>query len=199
MSHGERDDLRAQMRKRRAALTPPERIAAARGVGEQLESLPEFLVDQHVAAYWAVRGELPLSHALPALFARHQTVYLPMLDDDQRLRFAPWRLGQALQPNRFGIPEPDRTVVEARLPEALDLVLVPLVAFDRQGNRLGTGGGWYDRSFAFLGSLPRPAQTTLVGIGYAIQEVAAVPAEAHDVRLDFIVTERECIKCHPDA
>ena len=131
------------------ALSPAERIAAARGVGEQLEHLPEFLTDLRIGAYWAVRGELPLSHALPSLFRRGQIVFLPLL------------------------------------------------AFDRRGHRLGSGGGWYDRSFAFLADLPRPAHCVLVGVGYAFQEVPMLPVEAHDVRLDFIATERELIDCIP--
>jgi len=197
MSHGERDELRQRMRERRMALPPAKRIAAARGVGEQLETLPEFLTDLRIGAYWAVRGELPLSHALPALYRRGQIVFLPVLADDERLRFAPWLPGQELAANRFGIPEPEQNVANAVDPHALDVVLVPLLAFDRRGHRLGSGGGWYDRSFAFLQALPRPAHTVLVGIGYAFQEVPMLPIETHDVRLDFIVTERELIDCHP--
>jgi 5-formyltetrahydrofolate cyclo-ligase len=197
MSHGERDDLRSRMRERRMALPPGERIAAARGVGEQLETLPEFLVDLRIGAYWAVRGELPLSHALPALFRRGQIVFLPVLGPEQRLRFAPWLPGQDLAANRYGIPEPEQNAANAVDPHALDLVLVPLLAFDRRGHRLGSGGGWYDRSFAFLQDRPRPANTVLVGIGYAFQEVPMLPVETHDVHLDFIVTERELIDCNP--
>jgi 5-formyltetrahydrofolate cyclo-ligase len=199
MSHGERDDLRSRMRERRTALPPSERIAAARGVSEQLEALPEYLVDLRVGAYWAVRGELPLSHALPPMFQRGQIVFLPVLGPEQRLRFAPWLPGQDLAANRYGIPEPEQNAANAVDPHALDLVLVPLLAFDRRGHRLGSGGGWYDRSFAFLQAQTRPAKTALVGIGYAFQEVPMLPVEAHDVRLDFIVTERELIDCNPQA
>ena len=130
MSHGERDDLRSRMRERRTALPPGERIAAARGVGEQLETLPEFLVDLRIGAYWAVRGELPLSHALPALFRRGQIVCLPVLGPEQRLRFAPWLPGQDLAANRYGIPEPEQNPANAVDPHALDLVIPALhVAF----------------------------------------------------------------------
>lgn len=197
MSHGERDELRTRMRERRTALPPVERIAAARGVGEQLETLPEFLTDLRIGAYWAVRGELPLSHALPPLFRRGQIVFLPVLAAERRLRFAPWLPGQDLAANRYGIPEPEQNAASAVDPHALDLVLVPMLAFDRRGHRLGSGGGWYDRSFAFLQDRPRPANTVLVGVGYAFQEVPMLPVEAHDVRLDFIVTERELIDCNP--
>lgn len=196
MSHGERDELRKNMRERRVALSPGARIAAARGVGEQLEALPEYLTDLRIGAYWAVRGELPLSHALPPLFRRGQIVLLPVLGNAGTLRFSPWLPGQELVANRFGIPEPEHNPANEIDPRALDLVLVPLLAFDRRGHRLGSGGGWYDRSFAFLQAQPRPASTLLVGVGYADQEVPSLDSEAHDVALDFVVTERELIDCN---
>jgi 5-formyltetrahydrofolate cyclo-ligase len=94
--------------------------------------------------------------------------------------------------NRLGIPEPADT--DASLaPDALDVVLVPLLGFDRRGHRLGFGGGYYDRSFAFLRDVERPAKPLLVGIGYALQEVERVPHEDWDVPLDYVATERELI------
>jgi 5-formyltetrahydrofolate cyclo-ligase len=74
-------------------------------------------------------------------------------------------------------------------------VLVPLVGFDRRGNRLGSGGGWYDRSFAFLRDVPRPARPILVGIGYHFQEVEKLDAQPWDIPMDFIATDRELIAC----
>lgn len=196
MSHGDRDALRRAMRERRQSLSATDRIAAARGLAEQLESLPEFLTDARIGVYWAMRGELPLSHALPPLIGRGQIAHLPRIGDDGQLRFAAWRMGEPLGANRFGIPEPDATA-ETLSADALDVVLVPLLAFDRHGHRLGTGGGWYDRSFAFLNAQPRPAHPLLVGIAYAFQEVPDLPTEAHDVRLDYVATERELIDCNP--
>jgi len=191
----ELDALRRRLRDERARLGPAERMAAASGVAATLEQLPEFLVDANVAGYWAVAGEMPLHVALVSLRSRGQRYHLPLLRPDKTLAFAPWRQGAELQPNRYGIPEPvcaDADVVAA---DALDLVLVPLLAFDRRGNRLGTGGGYYDRSFSFLKDAARPAQPLLVGIGYRFQEVAALPKRAWDVRLDFVATEHELIVC----
>jgi 5-formyltetrahydrofolate cyclo-ligase len=73
-----------------------------------------------------------------------------------------------------------------------------LLAFDRKGHRLGTGGGWYDSSLAFIGNEPRPARPLLVGIGYAFQEVEAVPIEPWDVDLDYVATDAELIACRTD-
>lgn len=191
----ERERLRAQLRAQRERLAPAERIAAAAGVAAALEQLPEFIVDERVAGYWAVGGEVPLHVALAALTARGQTYCLPVLDAAQALRFAPWRQGVALQANRYGIPEPQCSPADLLAPAALDLVLVPLVGFDRSGHRLGTGGGYYDRSFAFLKGVARPAQPILVGIGYSFQELSALPARDWDIQMDFVATERELIGC----
>jgi len=191
--------IRARMRAQRAALPAAERIEAARGLAARLEALPEFLTDQRVAGYWAGDGELPLAMVLPPLMARGQQFHLPVVTGPRAtpLRFAPWRPGAAIVQNRFGIPEPE-VAPELMLPgDRLELVLLPLVAFDRRGWRLGMGGGYYDATFAFLREGERPREPLLVGIGYAFQEVERLDAGAHDVRLDFICTERELIECAP--
>jgi len=189
--------LRAQMRERRAGLSAAERIAAASGVAASLEQLPEFLVDRRVAGYWAVGGEVPLHAAVARLRAREQQYCLPIVGDDGRLRFTPLLPNANMQPNRYGIPEPEHAAADLLTPQDLDLVLVPLTAFDRSGRRLGMGGGYYDRSFAFLREVVRPAQPLLVGIGYAFQEVATLPAQDWDIALDFIATDKELIDCTP--
>jgi len=195
----ERDDLRMQLRAERERLPPVERIAAAKGIAAALELLPEFIVDSRVAGYWAVGGEVSLHVALGALLARGQTYHLPILTRGRALRFAAWRPGGAVTPNRYGIPEPQVDPAELLAPQAIDLALVPLLGFDRRGHRLGTGGGYYDRSFAFLKDVARPAQPVLVGIGYSFQELTALPEQAWDVRMDFVATERELIECNPVA
>jgi 5-formyltetrahydrofolate cyclo-ligase len=191
----DRSELRRRLRTQRAQLSAGQRIAAATALAATLEQLPEFLVDARIAGYWAVRGEMPLVAAFASLRAREQNYCLPILTDSGGLRFASWRPGAKLAINRFGIPEPD--VARDRQFEAknLDVALVPLVGFDRRGNRLGTGGGWYDRSFAFLRNVPRPARPLMVGIGYHFQEVAKLDAESWDVRMDFIATDNELIEC----
>ena len=91
--------------------------------------------------------------------------------------------------------ESEGEVAAQLAPHALDIVLVPLLAFDRRGTRLGSGGGYYDRSFAFLHGQARPHRPLLVGVGYAFQEVESLPAAAWDVALDYIATDAELIDC----
>ncbi|SFR91306.1 5-formyltetrahydrofolate cyclo-ligase [Dyella sp. OK004] len=191
----QRRELRQQLAERRRALTPPQRIAAAQGLRRSLEQLPEYFTDLRVAGYWASNGELPLNLVIPPLATRGQQFLLPVIGPGKRLRFAPWQSGEEVQPNRYGIPEPvaPKELLE---PFQLDLVLVPLVAFDRRGHRIGYGGGYYDRGFAFLKEQVRPTEPLLVGIGYAFQELPEIEAERWDVPLDYIATDQELIDCH---
>ena len=193
----QRRELRQRLADQRRALTPPERIAAAQGLRRNLEQLTEYLTDSRVAGYWASHGELPLNLVIPPLATRGQQFLLPVIGTDKHLRFAPWQSGEEVQPNRYGIPEPV-TPRELLEPFQLDLVLVPLLGFDRRGHRLGHGGGYYDRSFAFLNKQVRPTEPLLVGIAYDFQELATVNKEPWDVALDFIATDRELIDCNPE-
>lgn len=194
-SDDRRRALRAELRARREALGPRERMQAADALAEQLGQLAEFLTDERVAGYWAVRGELSLHRVLPPLAARSQRFHLPVLEPDASLGFAPWKVGDPVHPNRYGIPEPAVRPTPLLAPATMQLVLVPLVAFDRRGNRLGSGAGYYDRSFAFLRDGERPREPLLVGIAYSFQEVDVLPREPWDVPLDFVCTERELIEC----
>ena len=190
--------LRARMSVRRNELDAKQRIAAAAGVLDSLESLPEFMTDAKVAGYWAVRGELPLNLAVASLTRREQQYFLPVLGQARQLRFAEYREGARLQGNRFGIPEPEVPTEALQTAGDMDVILLPLLAFDRKGHRLGTGGGWSDSSLAFLGNEPRPARPLLVGIGYGFQEVEAVSIEPWDVDLDYVATDAELIACRTD-
>ena len=183
-----RPELRSQLLARRAALAPGERLAAADAVARRLADRPELRVPGYVGGYWAVGGELPL-HAVQLRLAPGQVWCLPVLQTGKSLRFAPWRPGDALVNNRYGIPEPEVSPASTLDPAELVLALVPLVGFDRAGNRLGMGGGYYDRSFAFRRE--RPGPPWLVGVAYGCQEVPALAAEAWDVGLDALATERE--------
>lgn len=185
-----RKSLRTQLRARRREIAPAQRIAAANALALRLLSLPFAPTRGHVAGYWASDGEIAL-HAWQLALPSGTTYCLPVLGDDQALRFAPWRPGEALSANRFGIPEPD-VPPDALLPaEAMQLVVVPLVGFDRARNRLGMGGGWYDRSFAFRQASPAPPY--LVGAAFALQAVERLAHADWDVRLDAVCTEDDTL------
>ncbi|MFA1263260.1 5-formyltetrahydrofolate cyclo-ligase [Xanthomonas axonopodis pv. nakataecorchori] len=181
----DRDALRQQLRAHRRSLPAAQRLAAADALAERLLALPFAPHGGAVAGYWAMDGEIGLHRwqlALPAGLR----YCLPVLDG-RVLRFAPWRPGQPLVSNRYGIPEPDVARADTLAPEEMALVVTPLTGFDAACRRLGMGGGWYDRSFAFRHRQAPPPW--LVGVGFAAQQVPALPSEAWDVAVDAICTE----------
>lgn len=183
--------LRVSLRERRSAIPAAARIAAAEAVAQHLQQLPALQKANTVAGYWAIGGELPLHSLMTGLPARTRYC-LPMLQPDRALRFAPWRSGDAIVANRYGIPEP-ANIVEVLNPDALDVVLLPLLGYTRNGDRVGTGGGWYDRSFAFRRTTAAPP--LLIGVGFACQQIDEHVPQDWDVPLDAIVTERELLLC----
>ena len=186
----DRVQLRRDLRSRRRALPAAQRIAAADTLANQLLALP-FLPDSgHVAGYWAMDGEIALN-SWQVRLPRSLVYCLPVLHTDNSLRFAPWRPGEALVSNRFGIPEPDIGPDAALPAQALSLVVMPLVGFDARGHRLGMGGGWYDRSFAFRNAAAPPPW--LVGAGFNVQRVPHLDQEAWDVIPDALCTETETL------
>lgn len=193
----ERAAVRVALAARRAAVSAPDRIAAAQGLAVQLEQLPEFLVDQRIAGYWATSGELPLMALFAGLRQRGQQFHLPVVGHAGSMRFAPWQPGDAIVANRYGIPEPADSPADPVVADALDVILVPLLGFDRNGNRLGQGGGYYDRALASLRDREQPGSPLLVGIGYSFQQCHAIEPASWDVKLDYIATERELILCWP--
>lgn len=181
-------------RAQRVASRTAQRAAhevAGRGAGERLrENFRAIAIsaDVAVSGYWPMEGELDPRLLMADLAARGHALGLPVVQGRGKpLLFRAWRRGDALVPGSLGIPAPG--------PEAAPLVpgllLVPLLAFDREGFRLGHGAGYYDMTLAGL----RAAGPVLaVGIAYAGQEVARVPREAHDQPLDWVVTESEAIR-----
>ncbi len=140
----------------------------------------------HVAGYWAVDGEIGL-HAWQLRLPPALNYCLPVLHEDGRLRFAPWKAGSALVTNRHGIPEPDVDDGALLEPEQMVQVILPLVGFDARCRRLGMGGGWYDRSFAFRQTQRAPPW--LVGAAFATQKLARVETEHWDVTMDAVCCE----------
>ena len=185
-SQTDRHVLRRELRERRRALPAATRIAAAEALADRLLTLSCVPASGHVAGYWAMDGEIGL-HAFQLRLSATQTYCLPLLHEDGSLRFAPWRAGDALVTNRYGIPEPDVASANALRAEDMALIVLPLVGFDANGHRLGMGGGWYDRSLAFRHADAAPPW--LVGAAFETQRLDAIAAEAWDVRLDAVCTE----------
>ena len=186
-----RKTLRTQLRETRRSLPAAQRIAAADALAQRLLALPMLTQTDpstagYAAGYWAMDGEIGL-HAFQLRLPKGWIYCLPILHPDDTLRFAPCRPGDPLVTNRYGIPEPDISPDAALHADAMTLVLLPLVGFDAHCHRLGMGGGWYDRSFAFRNSQPAPPW--LVGVGFAAQQTDAITHEQWDIRMDAICCE----------
>jgi 5-formyltetrahydrofolate cyclo-ligase len=149
-----------------------------------------------IAVYAALPWELDAAPLLELAASRGCRIYLPRID--RRRASRAMRLvemhGGGWRSNRLGIAEPAGTnTLGARW---LDLVFLPLVGFDRHGVRLGAGGGYYDRAFAFRHARSRWHAPRLIGLAYAFQEVEDIGAAAHDVLMDAVVTEAGMIRCN---
>jgi 5-formyltetrahydrofolate cyclo-ligase len=141
-----------------------------------------------VALYLAADGEIDTAAVATLARDADKEIYLPVICEDESLGFARWVRGAELTPNRYNIPEPPSGAIH-REPDALDIILLPLVGWDRSGGRLGMGGGFYDRTLANVHG------PVLVGCAHGVQEVDHLPLEAWDVRLDFVATESALHDC----
>ncbi len=183
--------LRHQLRHARRIMPASHRQRAARRAARFLRQWPYLGHCQRIACYLAVNGEFPTNDILQTLRQLGKRVYLPILapDHDQPLRFQRITNQQHLICNRFGIPEPIPVRHWQIDPRQLDLVITPLVGFDRFGGRLGMGGGFYDRSFAFVKDRRLPMRPFMLGLAFAKQEVARLELQPWDVPLDAVLTE----------
>ena len=196
-SHGTQDlhVLRSEMLRRRRALGPEDAARAALQISRRLWQLPFMARCRRLACYLAVRREADCGNVMAEAMARSRAVFLPVLHRRQ-LAFAPYRPGSAMVSNRFGIPEPAEAGGHWCRGAEIDVALLPLVAFDERGRRLGMGGGYYDRTFRFLLHHEHWRRPRLVGIAYDFQRVDALPARAWDVPLDAVVTDQRVYDCH---
>jgi 5-formyltetrahydrofolate cyclo-ligase len=160
-------------------------------MASHLSSHPSFLNSQRIACYIAVDGEIDPAPLLKQAWKMGKSIYLPVLVPfcENRLWFAPYQPGCKMRLNRFGIPEPVSSRRHMISASDLDLVLTPLVAFDTYGNRLGMGGGYYDRTFAFLRRRQYWKKPLLLGIAYELQKVKKLTSQKWDVPLYGTVTE----------
>ena len=181
-----KDRLRSEGFSRRDALDKAFREYAARRIAGRALDCPELQSLTPVGGYWPIRSEVDSRPLMEALLDRGQDVALSQIIHPH-LSWRLWRPGDVLIKGGFGVREPGPDAPGV-FPSAL---LVPLVAFDRRGARLGYGKGHFDRAIAALDA-KHPVLT--IGLAYAVQEIEEVPVEPHDRMLDVIVTESELIR-----
>jgi 5-formyltetrahydrofolate cyclo-ligase len=189
-----RRSLRAELNARRRAVSAAGRRAAAERAALHADRALRLAAAQRIAVYAALAVELDSAPLIALAQRRGCRIFLPRIDGrrcSRGMRFV--ELGGTLRENRLGIGEPAGfATIGARW---LDLVFLPLVGFDRRGLRLGTGGGFYDRAFAFRQLRRVWHKPLLVGFGYAFQQVERLEAAPHDVLMDAVVTDEGFMRC----
>ncbi|WP_309567541.1 5-formyltetrahydrofolate cyclo-ligase [Coxiella-like endosymbiont] len=181
--------LRKLLRHRRTSLLLQEQTYAAQAVYKKIMALKPFQLSQNIAFYKANNGEVSIDNVLTKAQTIPKNCYLPVLRSCQNyLDFYSYHLENLLIKNRFGIEEPDTSRETLISITNLDLIFLPLVAFDNRGNRLGRGLGYYDQA---LGSLEDRTlkKLILVGIAYNFQKIDTIPIEKWDIPLNFVITE----------
>ncbi len=176
------------MRRRRRAVSKTERARAAQCLARNLGAWLRTRRARRVACYLASDGEMDPAPLIERLRESGKKMFLPALHG-RELWFLPYDRETPLEPNRFAIPEPDVAVHKRCRARDLDLVLVPLVAFDAAGNRLGMGSGYYDHTFSYLQNRVVWTKPLLIGIAYEFQRIPSLPSQPWDVRLHGVATE----------
>lgn len=177
-----KSSLRSELRERRVALSATKRQRAAVAASLHAREIPGWATARNIALYIAADGEVDTA-PLAALCRRAGAqLFLPVMQAGKSLAFAHWHPASRLVQNSYGIAEPPADAARIEVAE-LDIIFLPLVGWDREGGRLGMGGGYYDRT------LEGKRGPLLVGLAYSVQEVSRIPREDWDVPLDCVLTE----------
>ena len=144
------------------------------------------LNSKNIGGYYPSNYEIDDLELLDLLKKKNFKVSLPIIKKNNQMNFYNWSRNDPLKINKFGIPEPLASKIIYP-----DILLVPLVAYDSYLNRLGYGGGYYDR---YIEKIEKIKKVTKIGLAFSFQKISSIPINQYDKRLDFIVTEKEILK-----
>ncbi len=177
------DALRQSLRQQRRNINAVDRTKSAQALLPQIQKIVNFQPQQKIAIYLPNDGEIDTIYLQKLLKKQAIGTYLPVLVD-KNLKFA--KIGKNFSHNKYGILEPISTdIISAK---QLDVILMPLVGFDKNKNRLGMGGGYYDRTLAFKKNPQTSNKPTLIGLAFDCQQIKQLKAQTWDVPLDAIIT-----------
>ena len=182
--------LRRALRHRRNNIAPEDRAQFDYSINQTFIKSGALLRSSSIASYLANDGEPSVDLIIKSCSSIHRPHYLPVLDK-RRLKFSPYCWGDRLKNNIFNIPEPDTT--QSFPAGFLTTILMPLVGFDRQGHRLGMGGGYYDRTLGFMLNSNCKKKPLLIGIAYSSQMHQNIEHQPWDIPLDAVITEHELL------
>lgn len=181
-----KNDIRQATLKIRNALPAEIRRKKSEKILKTLESLPAFKKARRVLFYWSVGSEVETAESVEK-FLEKKELYLPAVRDENVFHALRVESVETLKPGQKKVPEP----VGGKEAEKLDVIIVPGVAFDAAGNRIGTGKGYYDR---FLPGHPKAIK---IGLAYEEQMVENIPADLYDVPVDCVITDRRLYSLPP--
>ena len=182
-------EIRKELRKTRRSIDQPTRKKRGRQLLYQCQKNSIFRNAKHVAIFTPNDGEIETSNTINFLTHQGYLVYLPILVRE-KLKFA--KMGEKYRKNRFGIDEPIYSPLIGA--HRMDIILMPLVGFDKHKNRLGMGGGFYDKTLSFHKQLKNFRVPKLFGLAFDSQEVDKLITQPWDVPLDGIITPTRFIK-----
>ena len=190
----ERKSLRKSLRAERRALSGKDKKLYAEHLAHNVDCWLHLRPSWRIALYAALPEELDTTPLIEIACRRGCRIYLPRIDRHslgRKMQFV--EMSSRQRSNRLGIIEPEGSrIIGARW---LDVVFLPLVGFDSRGVRLGTGGGFYDRAFAFRHWREVWHTPQLIGLAYSFQQVEHITSAAHDVLMDAVVTEKGVVRC----
>lgn len=182
-----RPAMRSAMRAARAGLRPEERDWASRKIADTVVRSSWFRRSTHIACYLPTEEEVDTWPLIDRAWRMKKRIFAPVIGKKFTMRFCEVKPETALENNRYGLPEPvEGKIIDIR---ALDLVFAPVVAFDADGNRLGMGGGYFDRAFAFLKHRKYLFQPKLIGLAFSCQRVEKITPSPWDIRVFQVVDE----------
>ncbi len=183
---------RVEKRQARKNLSTTDKTDKSQQIVEQIIATDNYKNAQCIGAYLAMPEEVNLQSLIEIAWADNKQVYLPVVIDwEKPLLFAPYHTDSQLVKDKLNIDIPNTDTDNYITAEQLDLVITPLVAFDRYNNRIGMGGGFYDRTFAFKKHQNRPV---LIGVAFAVQQTnSPISVNDWDIRPDRIITEHHSL------
>ena len=183
----EKSQIRRAGREARLSLSDEQRENLSLSIAERVAAASEWRRATRIASYIPMSDEVDTWPITERAWRMGKRIFVPVIKKKSVMRFIELTAGSRLARNRFGLLEPDDGA-ELR-PDEFDIVLTPLVAFDDRGNRIGMGGGFYDRAFAFMNNRLRYRRPKMFGLAFACQQTPRVPASPWDIPVFQVYTE----------
>ncbi|RLA06248.1 MAG: 5-formyltetrahydrofolate cyclo-ligase [Gammaproteobacteria bacterium] len=193
IQRAQRKAVRQEIRLLRRSLVFAQQQTAAKLLDRHLAGCPAFQRARNIAIYWPTDGEIGIRPLALRCWSMGKTLFLPVLSPPPgiRMRFARYTEQTRLKSNRYGIPEPNSSAHQWVRASRLDLLVMPLVAMDLAGNRIGMGAGYYDKTLQNIAT--RALRPTLIGVGHQFQLVEKIVSQSWDIPLDWLATD-QCLQ-----